>query len=188
MFPAHGCPGSHKQDPGEQAVLWGKGEWWRALACSSEGPKGCLITCNNEGTVGIRSYIKRMLIAKHCVYIIVMALCFSIFVLTMQKNLYIYSSSPLKGHLSNRDRIIWQQVLCNAFNPPSHQRTPLLWGQNYLAERVSLLEGEYYTFYKSKQFMSFVLAQQGLANLGVQLRVKSWKCSFCAVMAYRLQD
>ncbi len=30
----------------------------------------------------------------------------------------------------------------NAFNPPSHQRTPLQRGQNYLAEGVSLLEGE----------------------------------------------
>ncbi len=81
-----------------------------------------------------------MLIAKHCVYIIVMALCFSIFVLTMQKNLYIYSSSSLKGHLSNRDRIIWQQVLCNA-SLSMQCLLPLTKGHLCYEDRIIWLKG-----------------------------------------------
>ncbi len=30
-----------------------------------------------------------------------------------------------KGRVSHKDRIFWPQVLFNAFDPHSHQRTPL---------------------------------------------------------------
>ncbi len=49
---------------------------------------------------------------------------------------------PLPNDTSN-DRKFLQASTMNAFNPPPHQRTPLNWGQNYLVEGVSLLEGEY---------------------------------------------